>query len=163
MLCRHTTGEFRMNTLYTQSIRALMSDAEHDERAKEILDIVLKDSYKPEYLGGNGEPDWHHVKGHDAGHVIEQEDGDVDYIEHLLLTYSVREHQTSLETNGAYNVRQLARWKFGYSAEKAREAVEKRHKELLGIRPTDYRKLAMDATYEARKAKRLARLAARHG
>ena len=101
----------------------------------ELLDLMtsqaIDDSGKArgEFLGGNGQTQWGHCKGHiieNSGY--ESTGDDVTGEEHALMAQAVAEHQTSIEVNGFYNVRQLAHWKGGFNGEtyaksQARHAV----------------------------------------
>ena len=92
----------------------------------ELLDLIAeqtidrKGNAKGEYLGGNGVAQWHHVKARNeaASNIDNSVDDEVTIEERAILAAAVEEHQTGIECNGAYNVRQLAHWKGGFNGEK---------------------------------------------
>ncbi len=144
--------------------------AEDSELIELMTEQRIDDTGKAraEYLGGNGQATWSHCKGHiienagNAGGSIDEQ----TELERQILELAVTEHQSSIETNGNYNIKHLSRWTKGaYNAEKAADAVEARHLKALGMQRTKdaARDTAKAATYDARKAKRLAKLAARKG
>ena len=91
----------------------------------ELLDLITAqaidntDKIKGEYLGGNGVAQWHHVKGHIHENSGFEGDslGEHDGLERAVLQYTTKSHQAGIESNGAYNVRQLAHWKGGFDGE----------------------------------------------
>lgn len=90
----------------------------NDELMKLIDDQYLDDTgrAKGEFLGGNGQVQGHHVKGH----IVENSGVDITKMsqeERAILSACVAEHQSSIETNGQYNVRQLAHWSKGFNGE----------------------------------------------
>ena len=132
--------------------------------SSEILEIVRAPAHSREYMGGNGQIHWHHCQGLDKSNKPQKDDPEErQWIEREILRFAVDEHQSRIEINGMYNVRMLARWRHGYDAKLAAEARETRHKQALGLNRKHENKEINPATYEARKAKRLARLAKRKG
>ena len=118
---------------------------------------------KGEYLGGNGQPLWSHCKGHiieNSGYETDALTAD-DSLERSIMSYSVAEHQTGIEANGVYNVRQLAHWKGGFNGETyaKREAkvIEKRADHGYKI---DHRH-AVGTSKESRISDKLAKLNAK--
>ena len=91
----------------------------------ELLDLIAEqsidshDKVKGEYLGGNGVAGWNHCKGHIIENSGADSDslGEDDGLERAILRHAVAEHQTGIESNGVYNVRQLAHWKGGFDGE----------------------------------------------
>lgn len=182
----NTSERIILNTeirkLYEQAIEG------DDVRIAEILEIFNSsdDVTGGEYLGGNGktgnitayhddahlrachcaQPEYYTVKGKDKGDTPHGEkDSNIEYLESAILSYSVKEHQSSIEINGNYNVRQLARWKRGYNPELAEKARIDQHRKLLCLRATDEKKAKVcnPKRIEEKRLKRLARLQARHG
>lgn len=96
-----------------------------DKEAAEILALLTAqnlddtDRARGEFLGGCGRPQWHHCKnkGKDTAIIDADKHGEQSYLERLILQASVDEHQTGIEQNGLYNVRQLAHWKGGFKPE----------------------------------------------
>jgi hypothetical protein len=140
-----------------------------------------------EYLGGNGATQWHHVDARDSSGHGEDFDDDMPAEERELLQAVVGSHQDSIEANGQYIVRGASRWQSvpvtldgvqkpirvravydSVSAERSRDIA---HRRMLGLTAGETGKRTKAQRAErnspeaiaARKAKRLAKLAARRG
>lgn len=94
----------------------------------ELLDLISEQSKddngycKGEFLGGNGQEQWHHVtgkskdvRGIDTDDMPPTEDA---MYQRASLRQVVESHQDSIEDNGIYNVRQLRHWKGGFNGDK---------------------------------------------
>ena len=143
--------------------KAMIADGYSPEDAREIRAIYANSDKVSggEYLGGNGLTDWHHCSCNDKADKFDMDtDAEgVTFEEKAILALYASEHQTHIEANGVYIVRQLARWKHGFDPEAALNAKQARHDKALGIRVTDSNNTKRKDTSAARKAKRMAKLA----
>ena len=165
-----------MNTEHTMSHKHANEIITICARTQAILDgnedlLILIDSQriddtgktKGEYLGGNGQPLWSHCKGH----IIENSGYESDALtaednqERSIMQYSVGEHQTGIEANGVYNVRQLAHWKGGFNG----ETYAKRQERVRTLNADHGYKIdhrhAVGTTKESRISDKLAQLNAK--
>lgn len=157
------------NIIEEAILTGMAAEAELPELMASQADDLLGFSKHNEYLGGNGQTMWHHCQPRDDSTKGHSGDTDADHKERKELELVVASHQGSIEDNGYFNVRSLSRWSGGkYDGDKAQKASLKRHRDLLGIKgpvrassTKDGRATKSDLA--ARKAKRLARLAARRG
>ena len=133
------------NTMINKAIEALQ--AMDTPESREILAIYKDSDYVTgtQHMGGNGlsstllvdtsdtmllegtkhlNSDWLTVKAKETASATydSYEDSDITAQEHSELCTVVNEHQTSLEGNNNYNVRQLAHWKQGFDSTKANKA-----------------------------------------
>lgn len=159
-----------LNNIIEEAILiGMAAEAELPELMAAQADDILGRVKHNEYLGGNGQTMWHHCQPRDDSTRGHSEDTDRDHEERKELELVVASHQGSIEDNGYYNVRSLARWAGGaFDGDKYAKAMYRRHRDLLGLKgparaDTTKKGRATKADLAARKAKRLARLAARHG
>ena len=133
------------NTMTIKAIEALQ--AMDTAESREILAIYNDSDYVTgtQHMGGNGlsstllvdttgtmlvegtkhlNSDWLTVKAKETTSATydSYEDTDITAQEHSDLQTVVTEHQSSLEHNNNYNVRQLAHWKQGFDSTKANKA-----------------------------------------
>ena len=160
------------NLHYQLAIDTLEPGSELDRLVREQYDDMRGLQGHGEYLGGNGQTQWHHTDARDMSGLGEDNTDDMDHEERALLQAEVQSHQESIESNGAYIVRNLSRWEGGaYDGDKAKDASRARTRELIGLgnakeagkrsKAQTRRKNSPEAI-AARKAKRLAKMAARH-
>lgn len=78
---------------------------------EQALDMAGRQGHG-EYLGGNGQTEWHHTAARDnSGHGEDtSEDSDMTGFERELMSYFVSSHQDSIEDNGQLIVRGLGHW-----------------------------------------------------
>jgi hypothetical protein len=135
-----------------------------------------------EYLGGNGVTQWHQTAAKDSSGKAGDSDDYIEHDERVELDTVVHEHQSSIEANGVYNIRDLAHWtlekhtdeqgnvikvQHAFNGDKYRERMTRRTQNAMGLTRGQKRMIRLRQltpnNIKAKKAKRLERMRKLHG